>query len=93
MGIQIINGLTDHAICGAHSDDDFFCIWASVVVKQVVISSGDLVDLCHVVLNDLWNCLVIWVCCLTVLEINIRVLNSTSLYRTLWIQGSLAECL
>src|SRR5690554_1333805 len=59
-----------------HGNDDTIGIGSSHIVEDVVLSSGDLRNLVHVLLNDCGNCIVVLVHRLTSLEVDIFVLRS-----------------
>ncbi len=67
----------------AHQDDYVSRIWCAVVVKQVIIASGQLSEPIHLRLNDARNRRIIWIDCLTRLEVNVRVLGRAAQHRTI----------
>ena len=67
--------------CGrAHQDDDPFRVVGTVVIVQVIIAAGQLVDLLHIVFNRVWHSGEAGVQCFAALEENI------------WVDGSPAGC-
>ena len=63
----------------------------SVVVEEVVVTSRDLSQLIHIVLNDSGDCIVEGVGGLTSLEEDVAVLCSTTYYRSMRTECTLTE--
>ena len=89
----IVNDLLDTLGSRAHSNDDIFGIWCSVVVEWTVLAASNSRNLIHVLGNDIWNCLVVWIRRLTVSEEHIWVLGHTTHLRMLRRESTLTESL
>ena len=51
LRVQVVHGLLHGLAGGAHHHDDFLRVGRAVVVEQLVVTAGELVDLVHVVLD------------------------------------------
>ena len=91
VGVHVVNDLLCHVADGAHGDDDAVSVGSAVVVEELIVGAQLLVDLAHVLLDDLGEILVVLVAGFTVLEENIAVLMRTAHHGTLGVQGVLAE--
>ena len=65
--IQVIDNFFCNVAEGAHGDDHAVSIGCAVVVEQFVVSAEFGIDLVHVILNDLGDCIVVLVGSFTVL--------------------------
>ena len=51
LSVQVVHSLLHGLAGGAHHNDDFLSVGSAVVVEELVITAGELVDLVHVVLD------------------------------------------
>ena len=86
LAIQVINSLNQGLIQGTHSNNYTLCIWCTIVIKYMMLTAGNLGQISHSFLNQIWNSLIIFVYSLTSLEINIIILSSTTDTWMIWIQ-------
>src|SRR5664280_2845069 len=89
--IQVINSLFNCLINRAHRNNDTVSSRSTVIVEKLIVRTTDLIDLTHVILNNLRKSQIERVGCFTGLEIYIRVLGSTSKCRVIRGKGSPAE--
>ena len=89
---EVIDGLLDGIVDGAHGDDDLVSIRSAVVIEQLVVRAEFCIDLVHVLLDDRGHIVVSGVACLTGLEEDVRVLCRTVLAGMVRIQSVSAEC-
>ena len=75
LRIQIINGFFDRTAHRAHRHDYMLRLRVAVIVKQPVASARQLIDPCHILLDDRHDPFIKRVTCLTRLKVNIRVLR------------------
>ena len=78
LGHQVVDGFADGFCNRAHSDDDVFGIFCTIVVEQTIVAAGNLVDFLHVVFYNLGNSVVELVAGFTVLEEVVGVLGHTT---------------
>ena len=90
--VQEIDGFIDGFANRAHRDDDVVGIGSSIIVEQGIVGADFGVDLCHILLNDFRNRVVVFVAGLARLEEDIRVLGGSAQNRMLRIQSVSAEC-
>ena len=93
LRVQVVNGLLDRLGSRAHDDDDFLCVRRAVVVEQLVVAAGQLVDLVHVVLNGVGHDLGLDVRALLALEVDVRVYVVAAVGRVLRVERLTAELL
>ncbi len=93
LSVEVVDGLLYSVASGAHRDDDAVSVRRAVVVKQLVVSACELVDLAHVVLYNLRQLEIERVACLACLEEDIRVLSGAAQYGMLRVQRVVTECL
>ena len=91
--IEIIRDLSGCLTDTAHSDDYAVCILCTIVVKQMMLASGDLGQLSHSIFNELRNLVIEAINRLLLLEINIRVLSRATNERMIRIHRAITECL
>ena len=89
--IELFNNGTYGFGAAAHDDNDIFCILSTVVVEQVILTTGKFGDFAHVFFYDFRQFVVIGVNCFTSLEIDVRVLSSTADNRVVRVQATLTE--
>ena len=77
---------------GAHCNDNTVSIRCAVVVNQLVIGAQFCVNFAHVLFYDCWNCIIVSVASLTMLEEDISVFVRTTHGWMLWVQSAFAEC-
>ena len=80
---KVINCFADSLGNGAHSNDNTFCIFSTIVIEEVVRAAGNLRDFTHIIFHNLRNIFVIRVTSLTMLEEMVRVLSHTARNRVL----------
>ena len=76
---------------GAHRDDDAVRIGCAVVVKEVMLAARDLCEVCHGILDELRDGIVVAVDRLALLEVDVRVLCRAADDRMIRIQCTAAE--
>ena len=91
VSVHVVDDFLCHVADGTHSDDHAVSVGSAVVVEELIVGAQLLVDLAHVLLDDLGEILVVLVAGFTVLEENIAVLMRTAHHGTLGVQGVLAE--
>ena len=91
--VEVVYGLLECLGSRAHDNDDFLCVRCAVVVEQLVITAGQLVDLVHVVLNSLRNGCALDVCAFLTLEVDVRVYVVAAVGRVLGVERLCTECL
>ena len=74
LGCQIVKCLLDRSCHRSHTHDDVFGIRSAVVIKEVIISAGDLIDFRHAGFNDIREVLIVGIDSFSLLEICVRVL-------------------
>ena len=90
---QVIDGLLGGLGDRAHNDDDAVGIRRAVIIVQMIVAAGQLVDLLHVVLNSGRDRGDLLVACLAALEEDIRVDRGAAGGGVLRVERVLAECL
>ena len=93
LRVQIVNGLLDRLGSRAHDDDDFLCVRRAVVVEQLVITAGQLVNFIHIVLDGVGHDSRLDVCALLALEVNVGVYVVAAVGRVLRVERLTAELL
>ena len=89
--IQCFSHGTSSVAAGAHSYDDVFGIRSTIIVEQMIFTTGNLRNLSHVFLYHSRNCIIVGVNSFASLEINIGVLRTATLNRIIGIQGVFTE--
>ena len=72
---QIVNNFFQSFTSGTHSNNNAFCIGSTVVVEQLVVAAGQLVDFVHVFFYNTGQCIICAVASFAVLEESVTVLN------------------
>ena len=93
LRVQIVNSLLDRFGSRAHDNDNFFCVRRTVVVEQLVVAAGQLVNFVHVVLNGVGHDSGLDVCALLALEVNVGVYVVAAVGRVLRVERLTAELL
>ena len=93
LRVQIVNSLLDRLGSRAHNDDDFLCVRRAVVVEQLVVAAGQLVDLVHVVLDGVGHDGRLDVRTLLALEVDVGVYVVAAVGRVLRVERLTAELL
>ena len=91
--VQVIDRFLDRLGGRAHDDDDFLCVRCAVVVEQLVIAAGQLVNFIHIVLDGVGHDSGLDVCALLALEIDVRVDIVAAVGRVLRVERLTAELL
>ena len=91
MGIEVIDSITDGFSSRTHDDDQFFCIFSTIVVEEFVVTAGQFVDFVHVVLNDIRNGCDFFVGAFFCLEEDIRIDSRATGVRMFRVQAVLTE--
>ena len=90
-GVEVVDDFLDGLAGGTHGDDDLIGIGSAIVVEGLIVGADLLVDLVHVVNNNLGHGVVILVASLAGLEEDIAVLSLAAEHRMLGVQGAAAE--
>ena len=93
LGVQIVHGLLHSLGGGAHHHDDLLRVGSAVVVEQLIVPTGELVDLIHVVLDGIGDRGSLFVGALLALEVQIGVDVVAAVGGMLGVQGVAAEIL
>ena len=93
LGIELVDHLLGGFTGRAHADHDVLSILCAVVVEEVVVTTGDLAQLVHVVLNGLGDSVVEGVGCLTLLEVDIPILRRTTGHGRIGGESAMTELL
>ena len=93
LGIELVNHLLGGLTGRAHADHDILSILCAVVVKEVVVTAGDLAQLVHIVLYSLGDSVVEGVGSLTLLEVDITILRRTTSHRCIRGERTVTELL
>ena len=91
LGIQVVHGLLHGLGGGAHHHDDLLRVGSAVVVEQLVVPAGELVDLVHVVLDGVGQAVGLLVGALLALEVHVGVDVVAPVGGVLGVQGLTAE--
>ena len=91
LGVQIVHGLLHGLGGGAHHHDDLLRVGSAVVVEQLVVPAGELVDLVHVVLDRIGDGGGLLVGALLALEVHVGVDVVAPVGGMLGVQGLAAE--
>ena len=91
--VEVVDSLTCRLCSRTHEDDYVLSVLSSVVVEEVILTTGDLSHLLAVLLHYLRDAVVVLVASLTVCEECLRVLSSTACNRALRSEGTVAETL
>ena len=89
--LQIINGLLNGVIDGAHRDDDMLRVRRAVVIEKLIVRADLRVDLVHILLDDRGHGIIIGIGGLPRLEEDIRILRGASLHRMIRVESILSE--
>ena len=89
--VQVVHGLLYGLGSGAHDHDDFLGVRGAVVVEQLVVPAGQLVDLVHVVLDLVGDDGGLFVGALLALEVHVGVDVVAPVGGMLRVQGLTAE--
>ena len=90
-GIQVVDDFLNGLASGTHGDDDLVGIGSAIVVEGLVVGADLLVNLIHVVHDNLGNSVVVLVAGFASLEEDVAVLSLTAEHRMLGVQGAAAE--
>ncbi len=90
-GVEVVDDLLDGLAGGTHGDDDVLGVGSAVVVEGLVVGADLLVDLVHVVHDDLGHGVVVLVAGLAGLEEDVAVLGLAAEHGVLGVQGAAAE--
>ena len=71
--VEIIDGIPGSLSTGTHNNDDFLRIGSSIVVKQLIVTTSQLINLIHTMLDDAGDGGNFLVSPLTALEKDIRI--------------------
>ena len=91
LSVQVIHGLLHGLAGGAHHNDDFLSVGSAIVVEELVVTAGELVDLVHVVLDGVGQAVGLDVGALLALEVDVRVDVVAPVGGMLRVQGLAAE--
>ena len=91
VGVEVIHGLLHSLGGGAHHHHHFLRVGGAVIVKELVVPAGELVDLIHVMLDDTRNGADLLIGALAALEEHIRIHRGTAGRRVLRVQSVFAE--
>ena len=90
---EVIDSFASWLCCRTHQYDNVFCIFCTIIVKQMVFTTCNLADFSQVLLYNLWDCIVIAVRSLTVCEECFWILSCTTSNRTFRSKCTVAEIL
>ena len=76
--IQVINGFHSRLAYGTHSDYDALCVFCAVVVKEMMLATGDFRHLSHSFFNEVGNGVVIFIGNFAALEVDVGVLRGAA---------------
>ena len=91
LSVQIVHSLLHGLAGGAHHHDDFLSVGCAVVIEQLVITAGELVDLVHVVLDGVGQGIGLDVGAFLALEVDVGVHVVAPVGGMLRVQGLMAE--
>src|SRR5574344_327977 len=91
ISVQVINSLASCLRSRTHQDDHAVGVFSSIVREQVIFTTCAFTYFAKIFLYNFRNLVIIFVGCLTVCEECLRILSSTTCYRTLWCQSAVAE--
>ena len=91
LSVEEINTLLKCLVNGTNSDYYALSILGTIVIKNMMLTAGNLGHLAHSFFHELWQSIVGLVYSLTTLEINIIILSSTTNYRMVRIQSVATE--
>ena len=91
VGIEVVHGLLDGLRGGAHHHHDLLRVGSAVVIEELVVPAGQLVDLIHVMLDHAGNGGDLLVGALTALEEHVRIDGGAAGGGMLRVQAVLAE--
>ena len=89
--VEVINRITNCFSSGAHDNDQFFCIFRTIVVEQFVVPTSQFVDFIHVVLYYVRDGSNFFVSAFFCLEEDIRVNSRTTSVRMFRVQAVFTE--
>ena len=84
--VQIVDGLFADVRAAAHDNDDVLCIRSANIIKEMIVTSRDLADLVHVMLDDPRDGVIVLVRGFAALEVDVGVLCCAALMRVLRVQ-------
>ena len=93
LGVEVVDGLLHSLGSGAHHHDDLFRVGSAIVVEELVVPAGELVDLVHVVLDGLRYGGSLLVGAFLALEVHVGVDVVAAVGGMLRVQGMTAEVL
>ena len=93
LRVQIIDRFLDRLGSGAHDNDNFLCVRCAVVVEQLVVAAGQLVNFIHIVLDGVGHDGRLDVRAFLALEIDVRVDIVAAVGRMLRVERLTAELL
>ena len=89
--VKLVHGLAHRAGNTSHGHHHIRGIRCAIVVEELVVTSGDGVDLSEILLHDARKGVVIWIACLAVLEESVGILDGAAHQRMLGIERTGAE--
>ena len=87
-GQQIIDRQFDGIAGASHRDNDFFGVFRSDIIEEVVLPTGQCGNFVHVFLNDCRNFVIHFIGCFAALKINVAVLGGNAQCRRFRLQRS-----
>ena len=87
VGVEVVDREARHAADGTHGDDDVRRLRVTVVVEQMVVPSGEGVDLPEIFLHHAGHRVVEAVVGFADLEVNVRVLHGVAQHGVFGVQG------
>ena len=88
-GVEVVHHFAGGLAGRAHHDDDALSILGAVIIKDVVVTAGDLIDLGHVALHHAGDGVVVAVVGFLGLIVDIGALDGGTLNRVLGVHGQL----
>ena len=85
--IKLVHSCLDNIRYRAHGNDDILCIRSAIVAERCIGTACDLAYCLHVVGNNVWNCIVIFILCFPCLEVDVGVLCCSACNRMLWVKS------
>ena len=90
---KIVDSLASR-LCGrTHQDNDVLCIFCTIIVEQVILTTSNLGNLTQILLYDSWNTIIVLIGSFTMCKESLRILCRTTGYRTLWSKRTITELL
>ena len=93
LGVQVVHRLLHSLGGGAHDHDDLLRVGSAVIVEQLVVPAGELIDLVHIVLDGVGHRGGLFVGTLLALEVDVGVDVVAPVGGMLGVQGVAAELL